>query len=228
MKTIVISDKEIDIPTAWNNITFEKFNEFTKLVKSQKSLEELEEELVEVDESIKELQISLANIQMNTKLACFWTGLSEHEIAMCNIDEVEDVIASMSFLNEAYSPIALDSFKFQGTEYFLPKGGFEGENFGTFIEAEQIELNNKKLEKGVLDVLPRQIALLCKKKGEKRGLVNDALIDKREKKFKKLDMATIWDVGFFLTQHESSLMMLFLTSLRQEEMQKQELQQKKQ
>ncbi len=228
MRTIVINDKEIDIPTGWNNVTFEKFNEFTKIVKSQKSLEELEEEFADTDETIKELQISLANIQMNTKLACFWTGLSEQEIAMCNIEEVEEVISSMSFLNESYTPIPLDSFKFKGIEYFLPKGGFEGENFGTFIEAEQIELNNKKLEKGVLDVLPRQIALLCKKKGEKRGLVNDALIDKREKSFRQLDMATIWDVGFFLTQQESKLMTLFLTYLQEEVMPKQESQQKTQ
>jgi hypothetical protein len=79
----------------------------------------------------------------------------------------------------------------------------------------------KRLQKGDLSALPRQIAILCKKDGEDKGLINDALIAKREKAFYKLDMATIWDVGFFLSQHESSLMTLFLTYLRQEEMEKQ-------
>ena len=92
----------------------------------------------------------------------------------------------------------------------------EGENFGTFIEAEQAEINNKRLEKGDLSALPRQMAILCKREGEARGLINEETIKKRTKAFQKIDMATIWDVGFFLSQHESALMSLFLTYLRQE------------
>ena len=95
------------------------------------------------------------------------------------------------------------------------------ENFGTFIEAEQVEINNKRLEKGDLSALPKQIAILCKKKGEEKGIINESVIKKRANAFKKMDMATIWDVGFFLTQHESSLMSLSLTYLLQEGMEKQ-------
>ena len=96
----------------------------------------------------------------------------------------------------------------------------QGENFGTFIEAEQVEINNKKLEKGDLSGLPKQIAILCRAEGEERGLIDDKLIEQRVQVFQKLDMATIWDVGFFLTQQENSLMTVFLTYLRQEGMEK--------
>ncbi|QDP66773.1 MAG: hypothetical protein GOVbin5978_49 [Prokaryotic dsDNA virus sp.] len=221
MKTIIVNDKEIDVPTGWHNIRFDKFNEFSKLVNSQKTQEQFNEENSHLDEYIRELEWSLENVRMNTKLACFWTGLPEEEISMCNIETIEEILKSMDFMNESYVPVAIDKFKFKGFEYFLPKPGMKGENFGTYIETEQVEINNKRLEKGDLSVLPKQIAILCKRKGEERGLVNDEVIKKRAAAFRKLDMATIWDVGFFLTQHESSLMTLFLTSLIQEQTEKQ-------
>lgn len=221
MKTITVNDKEIDVPTGWDNIRFDRFNEFSKLVNSQKTQEQFNEENSHLDEHIRELEWSLENVRMNTKLACFWTGLPEEEISMCNIETIEEVLKSMDFMNESYSPIAIEKFKFKGFEYFLPKPGMKGENFGTYIETEQVEINNKRLEKGDLSVLPKQIAILCKRKGEEKGLVNDDVIKKRAAAFQKLDMATIWDVGFFLTQHESSLMTLFLTSLIQEQTEKQ-------
>ena len=140
---------------------------------------------------------------------------------MCNIDEVEEILSSMDFLNESYVPIAIDKFKFKGIDYFLPQAGLAKENFGKFIEAEQVEINNKRLEKGDLSALPKQMAILCKRKGEENGLINDDVIDKRVKAFQKMDMATIWDVAFFLTQQENLLMNLSLTYLLQEATQKQ-------
>jgi len=221
MKTIVINEKTIEVPTGWDNIRFDKFNEFSKLINTQKTEEEFNKENEDLDVEVLALEWSMYNIMLNTKLACFWSGLSEEEVAMCNIDEVEEVLSSMEFINQTYMPIAIDSFKFKGIEYFLPKAGLEGENFGTFIEAEQAEINNKRLEKGDLSALPRQMAILCKREGEARGLINEETIKKRTKAFQKIDMATIWDVGFFLSQHESALMSLFLTYLRQEAIAKQ-------
>lgn len=221
MKTILINEKEIDVPSSWNNITFEKFNRFSKLISSQSNEEELNEKYAELDEDVRTLQVSLDNVKLNTKLACFWSGLPEEEISMCNIDEVEEILSSMDFLNESYIPIAIDKFKFKGIDYFLPQAGLAKENFGKFIEAEQVEINNKRLEKGDLSALPRQMAILCKRKGEENGLINDDVIDKRVKAFQKIDMATIWDVAFFLTQQESLLMNLSLTYLLQEATQKQ-------
>ena len=217
MKTITINEKDIDVPTSWNNITFNKFNKFSVLINSQRTEEEFSKDYEELDEDIRNLEWSLENVRLNTKLACFWTGLTEEEISMCNIDEVENILSSMDFMNESYTPIAVDKFIFKGLEYFLPQPGMVKENFGTFIEAEQVEINNKKLKKGDLSVLPKQIAILCKREGEERGLVNDEIVDKRANSFKNLDMATIWDVAFFLTQQENKLMTLSLTYLLQTE-----------
>ena len=72
------------------------------------------------------------------------------------------------------------------------------------------------LKEGVLSVLPRQVAILCKKEGEEEKL-DDALIDRRAKQFEKLDMATIWDVGFFLGMLEQRLMLDFLISQKVQE-----------
>ena len=220
MKTIIVNEKEVEIPTGWENITFEKFNAFSKLVSSQITQEEWNEQNKDMDDDVKDLEWSLYNIKLNTKLACFWSGLTEEEISLANIEDVEKILKSMEFINNTYVPIPIEYFKFNDVKYLLPNKGMQGENFGTFIEAEQVEINNKKLEKGDLSGLPKQIAILCRAEGEERGLIDDKLIEKRVQIFQKLDMATIWDVGFFLTQQENSLMTIFLTYLRQEGMEK--------
>ena len=227
MITITINEKDIDIPSNWNDITFEQFLAFSNLSKSQKTEEELKEKYADLDEELKDLQITMDNIKFNTKLACFFTDMTEDEMAMCDMEVVESILKALGFLQTQYVPISIGSFKIGEEEFFLPKPGMVEENFGTYIEAEQIELNNKKLKAGILEVLPKQVAILCRKKGEKRGLINDKLIEERESKFKKLDMATIWDVAFFLFRQEQLLMTSFLTSLK-EEMLKPKQQQKEQ
>tara|TARA_Y100001972_G_scaffold75326_1_gene91560 strand:- start:2727 stop:3410 length:684 start_codon:yes stop_codon:yes gene_type:complete len=227
MITITINEKDIDIPSNWTDITFEQFLAFSNLSKSQKTEEELKEKYADLDEELKDLQITMDNIKFNTKLACFFTDMTEDEMAMCDMEVVENILKALGFLQTQYMPIAISSFKIGEEEFFLPKPGMVEENFGTYIEAEQIELNNKKLKAGILEVLPKQVAILCRKKGEKRGLINDKLIEERESKFKKLDMATIWDVAFFLFRQEQLLMTSFLTSLK-EEMLKPKQQQKEQ
>jgi hypothetical protein len=224
MKTIKISNKEIEIPTSWVDITFTKFNSFLKIIKSQKTEEEIENQYADMDEDIKDLQISLDNVKLNTSLVSFWTSLTEEEISLCDLEEVDSILKEMSFLNNTYEPIALSKFTFEDEVYHLPEIGMEKENFGTYIEAEQIEIHNQQLEKGNLDILPKQAAIICKKENEKRGLINDKLVEERAKAFERLDMATIWDIGFFLSQRESILMSNSLIYLKQEEMQKQLLQ----
>lgn len=228
MVTITINEKDIDIPSNWADITFEQFLGFSKLAKSQKTEEELEQKYEDLDEELKSLQITMDNIKFNTKLACYFTDMTEDEIAMCDMEKVEEILKCISFLQAEYQPINIKSFKVGDEEFILPLPGMVKENFGTYIEAEQIELNNRKLEAGIIEVLPRQVAILCRKKGEKRGLIDDDLIDKREKLFHKLDMATVWDVGFFLLRQEQLLMTSFLTSLKEEKTTRQKLPQKEQ
>jgi len=228
MKKVKIAGKEVEIPSSWGDISFRQFNSFLKITKSEDSEKELNKKYDEMDEDIRELQMSLDNIKFNTKMVAFWTDLSDEEISMCDFNDVEKILKEMSFLNETYQPIPLSKFKYKDEVYYLPEIGMAKENFGTFVEAEQVEINNKQLEKGSLDVLPKQAAIIAKKKGEKRGLINDEIVDKRAKEFENLDMATIWDIGFFLSQRESKLMSSFLIYLKQVETLKQQQQLKEQ
>jgi hypothetical protein len=228
MTTIIINEKEVDLPDSWLDVTFNDFLGFSKIVKAQKSEEEIKELYKGDTEEVQTLQLSLANINFNTKIVCFWTKLSEQEIAMCSLEQVEGMMKGMAFLNEQYIPIALNQFSFRGVTYYLPSPNMEGENFGTYIEAEQVELNNTQLENGHLDILPKQMALLCREKGEIKGLIDDEVVEKRAAIFREIDMATVWDVSFFLFRHESILMNDFLTYLQKEGMQKQDLQLKEQ
>ena len=102
----------------------------------------------------------------------------------------------------------------------------EKQTFGQYVEAEQLEINNAKLDKGRIEVMPEQVAILCKKEGEK--YINDDEVDKRAIMFKELDMATVWDVAFFLTRHESLLMTSFVISQKEVATRNLKLQQKEQ
>ena len=102
-------------------------------------------------------------------------------------------------------------------------------SFGRYVEAEQLELQTKLLKNGRLEIMPRQVAILCKKEGEIEKL-NDDIIDQRAILFRKLDMAAILDIGFFLTKLEQKLTLTFLISQadQMKDQQKQELQLKEQ
>tara|TARA_R110002020_G_scaffold290128_2_gene505581 strand:- start:17106 stop:17771 length:666 start_codon:yes stop_codon:yes gene_type:complete len=221
MKLVKLQEKQVKIPEHWAEVPFSKFLKYFKLTKSFKTEEEQDAEYG--DSKTKEFKVTLDNLNANTKTICFWTGLSEEEISMCNIEDVSEVMTDLKFMTEAYHTMNINSFKFKGEEYFVPEIGMKKQTFGSYIEAEQVELNNKELEDGKLQALPRQIAILCKKKEEVETNLSDDVIDEREKLFKELDMATIWDVGFFLTKHETRLLSSTLMYLKQEK----QLQQKK-
>jgi len=222
MIEVQLGEKKVNIPTKWEEVEFKKFLDFMNLTKTFKTEKEIDE--LNVDEDLKEFHVTLENLKVNTKLVSFWTGISEDELAMCDIDDVGKVIEDLKFLTAQYNPVRIESFEFEGEKYYLPKPDMSKQTFGTYVEAEQVELNNAKLKKGKIEILPQQVAILCKKKDEK--FVDDDEIDIRAEKFKNLDMATMWDVGFFLTRLESLLTISFLTLTREHQTLKQELQQR--
>lgn len=192
METFILNEKEIDIPTQWVDVNFGKFLGFKKLLNSLK---------LDEDEEIDDIELTLRNLKNNTTILSFWTGLTEDEISLWDIEDAQKVMSKLDFASEAYQPISISSFKLDEEEFFLPEEFMTKSSFGRYIEAEQLEMQQNLIEKGNFEYLPKQIAILCKKKGEEEKL-NDDLIEKRAEKFKKLDMATIWDVGFFLQKLE--------------------------
>jgi hypothetical protein len=86
--------------------------------------------------------------------------------------------------------------------------------FGDYIESQQLEMNTKYLENGRFDILPEQMAILCKQVDEEVDLDN---IDKKAKKFRKLTMDIVWEFSFFLNKKTISSLGLIKTFLEKEE-----------
>lgn len=212
METLILNEKEIDIPTQWVDVSFGKFLGFKKLLNSLK---------LDEDEEIDDIELTLRNLKNNTTILSFWTGLTEDEISLWDLEDAQKVMSKLNFASEAYQPISISSFKLDEEEFFLPEEFMTKSSFGRYIEAEQLEMQQNLIEKGNFEYLPKQIAILCKKKGEEEKL-NDDLIEKRAEKFKKLDMATVWDVGFFLQKLEQKYTIHSLISQVVVETQKQE------
>jgi hypothetical protein len=205
MEKFVVNEKEIEIPTMWEDVTYERFMDFSKLIEGFKKTKEATE-----DDEVAQWENTLTDLKNNTRVLSFWSGLAESDISMLDLEVAADMMRQFGFISEAYTPINIASFKINDEEFILPEDLMRQSSFGRYIESEQLEMQANLLEKGQMDVLPRQIAILCKKEGEVEKL-DDVLIDKRAKMFEKLDMATIWDVGFFLGKLEQRLMLSFLT-----------------
>ena len=217
-----LNDNIIELPDTWMEVNFQQFTGFTKLIQSF-----VEREQANKGDEGKEWENALLDLKDNTQILCYWSKLTEEQISMLDIDVAAKLMNHLTFLNETYMPIHIESFVIEEQKFYLPQEFMQKSSFGRYIEAEQLELHSNMLDKGNLDILPRQVAILCKKEGEDEK-IDDAIIDKRAEMFKKLDMATIWDVAFFLNKLEQRLVISSLTLQEVEVMQKQELLQNQQ
>jgi hypothetical protein len=209
MKDFTMNDKAIVLPESWLEVTWERFYGFTKLIdKHTKKIETYKEENPDDDFEFRE---TIMQLDYNTEVLSYWTGVSLQDVSHWDLVEANDLMKTLSFVNQKYQPIDISSFKIGEEEFFLPKDLMRKSSFGRYIEAEQLELQSNLIQDGHISYMPRQLAILCKKEGEDERL-NDDLIDKRAKMFEKLDMATIWDVAFFLNKLEQGLLTSFLIS----------------
>tara|TARA_R110002074_G_scaffold161515_3_gene319706 strand:+ start:606 stop:1280 length:675 start_codon:yes stop_codon:yes gene_type:complete len=224
MAEFIINEKTIEIPDGWTHVTFDRFLGFAKICKTLE-----ERDVVKDKESDIGLTNALKDLEDNTKILSYWCQLPEDEISMMDMEVANDIMKHLSYLNDEYMPINISSFSINDEKFILPEEFMQKSSFGRYIEAEQLELQTKLLKTGRLEIMPRQLAIICKKEGEDEKL-NDALIDKRAELFRKLDMATIWDVAFFLIKLEQKLTMISLISQEEtmKEVRKQELQLKEQ
>ena len=63
-------------------------------------------------------------------------------------------------------------------------------------------MNIEHMSNGHYDVLPEQIAILCRKEGEE---YNEDIIQERTEKFRTLTMDTVMEFSFFLTKRSQRL-----------------------
>ena len=225
MELYIINNKKVEIPLSWEELDWERFMSFNKVLETMSLGKSIKERKNNTE--VQEWEATLQDLKNNTKILSFWCKLPESEVSLLDLDVANDIMTKLGFLNESYTPIGIDSFTIGDEKFIVPENLMKNSSFGRYIEAEQLELQSKLIEKGLIGVLPRQIAILCKKEDEVEKL-DDDLIDKRAKQFEKLDMATIWDVGFFLSKLEQRLMLSFLISQEKEETQRPKLQQKEQ
>ena len=68
--------------------------------------------------------------------------------------------------------------------------------FGDYIESTQLDMTIESMKNGRYDVLPEQMAILCRREGES---YDEDLIPEKTERFKKLKMDTIYEFAFFLT-----------------------------
>ena len=206
MKQFILNEKAVELPEGWEDVSFRQFVSFSKLIGGFKERKEVKE-----GDEVAQWERTLLDLRDNTKVLSFWSGLDESEVSLLDLDLATEVMKQLDFISEAYDPIHIDSFKIGDERFFLPTELMAKSSFGRYIEAEQLELQANMLKTGQIEILPKQIAILCKKSTEEEKL-DDDVIEKRAKLFEDLDMATIWDVGFFLGKLEQRLTLAFLTS----------------
>jgi hypothetical protein len=114
-----------------------------------------------------------------------------------------------------YHPIdfqakGIESFEYEGEEYFLPATKvvinderlFADETAITFAESADLELNSRSMAGGKYTVAPNIISILCRPKGE---VYDEAKSLERAERFKELTMDVFWEVFFCLEERLRNL-----------------------
>ena len=135
--------------------------------------------------------------KMYKELFIYMTGISEKVMANVPMDNVTAVIECLNEIMEEYKPKGMDYFEFEGNVYYFPMDFLRTGTFGDYIESQQLEMNTQYLKNGRFDILPEQMAILCKQVDEDVDLDN---IEEKTNKFRKLTMDIVWEFSFFLNK----------------------------
>ena len=139
---------------------------------------------------------------MNADIFSYITGLSKEETSYVDVASINKVLELINKLTEEYKPKGTRSFDFEGETYYFPSEFLRKSTYGDFIESTQLDMYIKDMENGRFDVLPQQMAILCRRLGEE---YDDDAIDAKSEKFKALTMDIIWEFSFFLTLQTEKL-----------------------
>ena len=209
-------DKEVVIPVEWKDITVRYWGELATIIKSHydsatnKNKEDKHENPLLTQyaqtENINELN-GVQGAKMNADIFSYITGLTKEEVALVDVSQIEAVISTINTLTEEYKPEGIKSFDFEGETYYFPSEFLKKETYGDFIESTQLNMYIKDMENGRFDILPEQMAILCRMSDEE---YNDEAIPEKAEKFRELTMDIIWEFSFFLTQRTERLSKLFL------------------
>ena len=215
-------DKDVIIPVEWKDVTVKYWGELATIIKRHYKLSSEEDEKKEKErhELIESPLLSDLTtetpmndsqiLKMNSDIFSYITGLTKEQTSMIEAGKITQVIGLINKLTEEYKPVGKRSFDFEGETYYFPSEFFKKETYGDFIESTQLNMYIKDMENGRFDVLPEQMAILCRRLDEK---YDDDAIPEKADKFRELTMDIIWEFSFFLTQQTERLSKLSPTFL---------------
>ena len=188
MLQISVNDKIVEVPQYFSEMSIEYFSGYWKI---------LTKYYIEEDDSVD------TKIQKETDMALelvgYLLGLTKEETKNVELEqafEVMDVINNQ--LNkEKPDKYVMDCFLWNNEKYYFPSDLMESRSFGEYAEIKQIEQIYASDEANKFDHITRQIAILCRKAGEKYDSYD---IDKRVKEFDGLTMNIAMAFSFFLQE----------------------------
>lgn len=210
-------DRDVVIPVEWKDITVKYWGElstiikkhYTEATKDVENKESQKHDLLKKDllsDITKDIKLTDAQtVKMNSDIFSYITGLTKEETSWVDINQVNKVLSLINTLTEEYKPKGLRSFEFEGSTYYFPSEYFRKSTYGDFIESTQLDMYIKDMENGRFDVLPEQMAILCRRLDEE---YDDDVISQKTEKFRGLTMDIIWEFSFFLTLQTEKLVKL--------------------
>ena len=151
--------------------------------------------------------------KMYRELFVYMTGLDDSTMDRVSMDDVEAVLQCLDNIMAEYKPKGLTHFEFEHEMYYFPMDFLRTGTFGEYIESSQLEMNTEYLKNGRFDILPEQMAILCKTVDEEVDLDD---IDEKASKFRGLTMDIVWEFAFFLNQRSLRSLSVMQTFLEKE------------
>tara|TARA_R110000772_G_scaffold265264_1_gene386576 strand:- start:138 stop:824 length:687 start_codon:yes stop_codon:yes gene_type:complete len=203
-------EMDVVIPTEWKDITLGYWAELCSIIsKHQKNTELKKEhhnkkysESNDLDKIIQDVEF-IDSISLNKDIFCFMTGLNSKDINKVDLNQVNKVIEAVGILTEEYKPKGIKSFDLDGETYYFPSEALRKNTYGDFIESTQLDMTIENTKNGRFDVLPEQMAILCRRIDED---YDEEDIPDKTKIFKKLTMDIVYEFAFFLTIQSRKLL----------------------
>lgn len=176
MKEIVFNDKTYSIPEKWEEVTV------GMLIRSA--------ELAEILEDAPIVAIISA-----------YTGIPAKDLKSSMANEVQEIILIMQFIETPYTPIPAIEFMHEDVLYSCPDDLLQ-QRFEDWVSIQTALYNNREHQERVL---PRMIAIMCKKPNE---VLDDFDLNERTEIMMRLPMTVAKDVECFflhsLNQYKST------------------------
>ena len=212
---------DFDVPTEWKDITVSYWAQLTAIIsKNQKDSDLKKTHYKEKFKGEGDIKKMLGDIEfldemkLNRDIFCFLSGLDKEDMKRVDMNQITEVINTIGVLTKEYVPKGMKSFEFEGETYNFPSEFLRENTYGDFIESTQLDMSIDNMKNGRYDVLPEQMAILCRRVGEE---YDEDLIAEKTEKFKELKMDTVMEFAFFLTSQSSRLQTILSMSLEKKE-----------